>query len=226
MLDRRTAIAAALLVGLALAPTSGAQSQEPKPIPPGQEPTGALVAVQPGEGEAAGTPDVASQPGVSGVVGSSYTSPAWGYSLSWDPAVWTVEAESADPGYDGLQLGTPRSTLYVEGYEAFAGDAETCLRSAVVDVGGRDGTGEIEALPGRPTPLGPDLAPQQILLRYVQSYPDGSSAEMNEFVACLPLAAGASVLEITIQVPTSLYEAELPLATAVLATLILPPTAA
>lgn len=213
----RTTVTLALLVGLALAPVAGAQSQEPKPIPPGQEPAGTFESTP-----MAGTEAGPSEPH-SAVVGSSYTSPIWGYTLSWDPGVWAVEGEVSEEGYDGLQLGTPRSTVYVEGYAGFGGDAEACLRQAAIEVGQRDGVSGVEALPGRPTPFTLDEAPQQILLRYPQTFPDGSSAEIIEFVACQVLRPGEAVLETTFQVAASQYEAELPLATVLLDGLVLQP---
>ncbi len=218
---RRAAAVAALLVGLALAPVAGAQSQEPKPITPGQEPTGMLDATPVAGGTLVGTPEPGPTQPTSGVAGSTYTSPTWGYSLSWDPASWRVEGEVSEGGYDGLQLGTPRSTVYLEGYAMFGGDAEACLRDAVVGVGQREGVGEVEALPGRPTPLTAAEAPQQILVRYPQAFADGSSAEIVEFVACQELQPGVAVLETTFQVAASQYDAELPLATALLDTLAL-----
>ena len=216
---RRFAAAAALLVGLAVAPVVGAQSQEPKPIPPGQEPTGTLVGAQ---DDVSGTPDSGADQAVSGVVANSYLSPQWGFSLVWDPAVWAVEGEvsEAERQYDGLQLGTPRSTLYLEGYAGFDGNAEACLRDAVLEVGRRQGVGEVEALPGRPTPLTPAAAPEQILLRYPQTFGDGSTAEIIEFVACQELRSGAAVLETTFQVAASRYADELPLATSLLESLV------
>jgi hypothetical protein len=220
---RRPAAVAALLLGLALATGASGQSQEPKPIPPGQEPTGAVVGTPAVAGAPSGTPDAAPTQPATGVTGD-YTSPIWGYSLSWDPAVWAVEGEVSEEGYDGLQLGTPRSTVYLEGYAAYGGDAEACLQAAVIEVGQRDGVADVEALPGRPTPLTAAEAPQQILLRYPQTFPDGSTAEIMEFVACQELRPGVAVLETTFQTAASQYEAELPLATALLDGLVRLPT--
>jgi len=225
--SRRFVAAVALLVGFGLAPLVGAQSQEPRPIPPGQEPTGTLVGTPEGGAVASSTPTSEPEPTrpVAGVADNAYTSPQWGYTLSWDPAIWAVEGEvsEAEQRYDGLQLGTPRSTLYLEGYAGFGGDAEACLRGAVSEVGRRQGVSDVEALPGRPTPLAPTEAPQQILLRYPQVFADGSSAEIIEFIACQELQPGVAVLETTFQAAASQYPNELPQATALLGTLTLSP---
>src|SRR4051794_5775501 len=89
-----------LFVGLA----SGvvAQTQEHKP---------GVAASPVAASPVAATETPSSELPTTGVSGSSWEGPNWGVRLTWDPAEWNVEDEYITPGYDGLQLGTPISTV-------------------------------------------------------------------------------------------------------------------
>jgi hypothetical protein len=65
----------------------------------------------------------------SGIEGNSYTSPSFGFSISWDPETWTVpeEAEYSEPDYDSLNLDTATGPLWVTGWKAYDGNPATCL---------------------------------------------------------------------------------------------------
>jgi len=82
-----------MLLSIGLATGAVAQSQEPKPALP------ATPVAQPAS--------PASTEATTGVSGSSWQGPNFGVRIHWDPAVWSVEGESIEEGYDGLQLGTP-----------------------------------------------------------------------------------------------------------------------
>ena len=93
-----------------------AQSQEPKP------------------GRETATPSIAATPVASlattGLDDASWQSPIWGIQIEWEPETWTVENEQIDATYEGLQLGSEASTVYIEAYEGFNGSAEECLTAA------------------------------------------------------------------------------------------------
>ncbi|MGH2549056.1 MAG: hypothetical protein ACRDHN_06685, partial [Thermomicrobiales bacterium] len=57
---------------------------------------------------------------------NSYTSPTYGYSISYDDS-WTVDQDDTQGGYDLLKLDSDGSTFYLEGYPDYDGDPETCL---------------------------------------------------------------------------------------------------
>lgn len=61
----------------------------------------------------------------SGVSGNTYTSPGFGYSLSWDNS-WEVKDEAFQADYNMLRLDDSGSIVYVEGY-ADALDNDACL---------------------------------------------------------------------------------------------------
>jgi hypothetical protein len=65
----------------------------------------------------------------SGIEGTTYTSPNFGFSVNWDTAVWTVpdEAEYSEPGYDSLKLESDTGPIWVTGWEAYDGNPSSCL---------------------------------------------------------------------------------------------------
>ncbi len=82
--------------------------------------------------------------GDTGVDGSSYVSPTYAYSLSWDEDVWTVEDESSEDEVDSLTLESDLLTMYLVGYNSGDGDPETCLDNYLTVLDDRgDGDAEI-----------------------------------------------------------------------------------
>jgi hypothetical protein len=45
-------------------------------------------------------------------------------SVTWDPAEWTVEDEYLTRGFDGLRIGTDRSSVFIEAYDGYEGDPD------------------------------------------------------------------------------------------------------
>ncbi|MDQ4044199.1 MAG: hypothetical protein M3173_01950 [Chloroflexota bacterium] len=64
-----------------------------------------------------------------GVEGSTYTSPNFGFSVSWDPSVWTVpeDAVYSEPDFDTLMLDSGTGPLWITGWRAYEGNPATCL---------------------------------------------------------------------------------------------------
>jgi hypothetical protein len=207
LLRRMPLLSFGLLAFLAVALMAGAQSQEPKPKFPGTS-----------------VPETAAPVGstpVTGVSDSSWRGPNFGLRLDWDPAVWTVEGELIDRGYDGLQLGTPRSTVFVEAYEDFAGDADACLAEAEREIRARESATEVSVLEGRELPdLGEVRGPMR-LFGLVAKNADGMPYRALEFVACRTIVPGSAVLELTWQTAPASYNQEKPLVEALLSTVAL-----
>jgi hypothetical protein len=162
-----------MLLSTGLAARAVAQSQEPKPALP------ATPVAQPG------TP--ASGETITGVSGSSWQGPNFGVQIHWDPEVWSVEAESIDEGYDGLQIGTPISTVFIEAYDGFAGDDEAV------------------PLTNRPLPVAADVRGAAGLFGLTASLPDGTNYRGVEYVECRTIEPGEAVLEIAWQAVTQAF---------------------
>ncbi len=73
-----------------------------------------------------------SDTGVSGVDGTTYTSPQHGYSFSWNGSVWNVpaggELSKSDQAFDSLELDAPTGLTYIYAFDGYAGNAATCLQ--------------------------------------------------------------------------------------------------
>ncbi len=208
-LGRRTLFA--LLLTFSTIATVEGQSQESKPThqPPPATPTTAAD-------------NSAAAPGQSGVSGASWEGPYAGVSFSWDPEIWTVEQELIKPGYDGLQIGTPDSTIFVEAYEGFAGDADACLAASEEEIRNREGVSEVVRLEGRPLPATGELQGPSRLFGVVAAMTDGGPYRGIEYIECRSLISGTSVLELTWQTSAAAFNQELPLAEALLAAVEMP----
>lgn len=69
----------------------------------------------------------------SGIEGNSYTSPNFGFSISWDPNVWIVptDAEYSEDDYDSLYLDSETGAIFVTAWKQYNGNADTCLLGEV-----------------------------------------------------------------------------------------------
>jgi hypothetical protein len=184
-------LAIAVLLSTGLATVVGAQSQEPKPDLPA---TPAATPESPVSGEAA-----------TGVSGSSWQGPNFGVRIRWDPAVWSVEGEFIDVGYDGLQIGTPISTVYLETYNGFGGDAAACFAAAEQELGEREGVSEVVPLTDRPLPVAADVRGAAGLFGLTATLPDGNVYRGVDYVECRTVYPGETVLKITWQAVTQAF---------------------
>ncbi len=186
----------AMLLSTGLATVAVAQSQEPNPALP------ATPVTQPDSPASGDVP--------TGVSGSSWQGPNFGVRIHWDPAVWSVEAESIDEGYDGLQIGTPRSAVFLETYDGFAGDAEACFAAAEQEISAREGISEVVPLTDRPLPVAADVRGAAGLFGLTATLPDGNTYRGVEYVECRTVKPGEAVLEITWQAATQTFNEDFP----------------
>lgn len=197
-----------MLLSTGLAAGAVAQSQEPKPALPA---TPVAQPDSPASGEA-----------TTGVSGSSWKGPNFGVRIQWDPAVWSVEVESIDVGYDGLQIGTPSSTVFLEAYDGFAGDAEACFAAAEQEIGEREGVSEVVPLTERPLPVAADVRGAAGLFGLTATLPDGNIYRGVEYVECRTVKPGEAVLEITWQAVTRAFNEDFANVEELLATIEMP----
>src|SRR5215212_4306737 len=173
---RLSILSVVMLLSTGLATVAVAQSQEPKPALP-------ATPVAPPESPA-------SEEAATGVSGSSWQGPNFGVRIHWDPAVWSVEGESIAEGYDGLEIGTPISTVFLEGYDGFAGDAEACFSAAEQEIGEREGVSEVVPLTDRPLPVAADVRGAAGLFGLTATLPDGTNYRGVEYVECRTIEPG------------------------------------
>jgi hypothetical protein len=197
-----------MLLSTGLATVAVAQSQEPKPALPA---TPVVQPASPASGEA-----------TTGVSGSSWRGPNFGVRIHWDPAVWSVEGESIGEGYDGLQIGTSSSTVFLEAYDGFAGDAEACFAAAEQEIGEREGISEVVPLTDRPLPVAANARGAARLFGLTATLPDGTPYRGVEYVECRTVKPGEAVLEITWQSVTQAFNEDFANVEGLLATIEIP----
>jgi hypothetical protein len=207
-----TLLVAAALLSLGLIRITAAQSQEPKPVLPATPVAEADVAP-------IATP-------LSGVAATTWEGPNWGVRVTWDPADWTVENEFIQTGYDGLQIGTPRSTAYIEAFARFDGDADACLAEAEAEIAERPGVVDVLPISGRPLPVPAEEADAARMYGVTATLADGTIYRGVEYVECRTLVPGEAVVEITWQVVTGAFDEDLPLVQELFAAIELPDTGA
>lgn len=205
------ALMVSLLILSGVVVAVGAQSQEPKPVSLAGTPiSGAQADTSPAEIPA------------TGVLDGTWQGPTWGVRIAWSLDVWSVENELIDDGYEGLQLGTPDATAFIEAYEGFAGNAEQCLAGAERELRERENVVELELLDGRPLPdSGTSRGPAN-LFGLVATLPDGDSYRGVEYMECRTVVPGQVVLELTWQTTTRHFNDELPRASELFSAIAMP----
>jgi hypothetical protein len=181
-----------ILLSVALAAVAVAQSQEPKPELPA---TPVSHPATPVFDDAA-----------TGLSASSWQGPNFGVRIRWDPDVWSVEGEFIDEAYDALQIGTSISTVFLEAYDGFDGDAAACFAAAEQEIAEREGVSEVVPLSNRPLPVAEEVRGEAGLFGVTATLPDGNTYRGVEYVECRTVIPGQTVLEITWQVLTQAFD--------------------
>ncbi len=148
-----------------------------------------------------------------GVDGNSYTSPNFGYTVSWDPDIWEVEDESSEDGHDQLRLGDPINTVYLSGVEGFGGDPAACLEGTSDALDDGEGVSNYRPAEDRNgNSIGAesqDRAFAQYELTLTND--DGDRVRITNYVECRVLVPDEAVLAIVYIVATDEFEAQFPL---------------
>lgn len=135
--------------------------------------------------------------GETGVSGSSYTSPSFGYSFEWDRS-WEVKDEKSDDEYNMLRLDDDASILYFEGYSP-AIDVDECLTTYGISyVENVSGVSDFES-------TAPDESADGVLssdLTFVLTYEDDETGDdvavdFNGYVSCQEINDGDANLVVT-----------------------------
>lgn len=148
-------------------------------------------------------PAAAQEATPTGVSGDAYTSPTFGYRVTWDGAVWSVGDESSQNGYDSLQLTTKSSKLYLEGMYFYRGDPAACLDGERLRTADEnklaDLTPAVDA-GGQPA-VGQAVGSAHGVYRLVPTAGDGTTFDGFVYITCRTVLPGAAVLVITAFVP-------------------------
>lgn len=179
------------------------------------------------------TPEPTKTAAVSGVKGSTYTSPQHGYTFSWDKSVWQLPADSEvsdpDQAYDSLMLEADTGRLFISGYEGYQGDASTCLdqESTYFRTQGKGVTNWTPAKDANGNPLTEVTGTKSAWGVFNLTYqnPDDASAkpvELTDYIECRTLVPGESVIVIFATAPRALYNDHIDNVQAVIDTIKIP----
>lgn len=135
--------------------------------------------------------------GVSGVSGSTYVSPDFGYSLEWD-RTWEVRDERVETDYNMLRLDDDGSILYIEGYGEGLPVDECIETYGIAYVENSDGVTDLEAS----APAEGDDGTLSVDLTFLLTFDDEETGDPVEtefagFISCQEINDGAANLVIT-----------------------------
>lgn len=143
-----------------------------------------------------------------GVAGTSYTSPTFGYSLTWD-AAWSEAEASAESGFDTLDLSSDGASVSFWARTSADASPEPCLAERVAS--SRNLTGVRDFGPKRDASRQPiagvDGSRAFAVYTYTFAAGDGTPASYVQHVECRVLVPYESVVQITmITVPEDYAE--------------------
>jgi hypothetical protein len=153
------------------------------------------------------------QPSGSGVEGNVYTSPNFGYTITWDPGVWQVTDESYEDGGDYFEVTTLGGTSIVSfiAVEGYGGDASLCRDDANAILGETEGITAFTPTPhvdtGEPL-IGGDSA-LAFAIFDVTFTDESGTLQARSYLQCRTLVEGRAVLALIWIVPTQLFNTDL-----------------
>ena len=161
---------------------------------------------------------VAGWPAVAQVSGNSYTNPTYGYSLTWDDTVWTVDTN----GTGDLTLTAGDLSVTLQSGQFYSGDATACRDDLLQKLPGADNVESVrpynggEGISGESN--GRAFATSQVQL----SGSDGGQSQVVETIDCRTLVDGEAVLAIISTAPVSQFDAAYATIQTLLGTLSIP----
>lgn len=144
--------------------------------------------------------------------GTSYTGPMYGYTLEWDPKVWTMSTEVEGPGSDGLVLLGEYSTLSIVTYDRYGSDPLACLEGEAHYYGQENQSIEnwepvLDANGEELRYESDDLAWGVFSLTY--TYESGAVGDLYDYISCQPIPGQDAVLTVLLSADPNAYNDEL-----------------
>jgi uncharacterized protein len=133
-----------------------------------------------------------------GVAGNTYTSPSYGFALTWGEE-WRVVESVSQGGYDLLHLSNGVSDVYLEGYVGFGGDPVACREDVRSQLEAEEEGNQLSVAEGDDgAPLeGTDATGAYAVYDVTVAGDSGSSVDLAVYVDCRTLVPGGAVLAIT-----------------------------
>jgi hypothetical protein len=146
----------------------------------------------------------ATGPGIDGV---GYTSPTYGYHLTWDNP-WVAVAASSEGWTDVLQLTDGRSEIYLTGSAEGDESEEGCVQAVNDELVSIDGVTDVSVghgTDGKPL-QGRDAVGAYAVFGYTFGDEEGSRYQQTLYVACRHLGPGGSMLRVEHYAAANYYE--------------------
>ena len=152
----------------------------------------------------------------------SFTGPVYGYTVHFDPSVWSLATEIHEGSVDGVQLARDGTTFTIWAWNAYGNDPLVCLEGEIAYYSQEvDAISDWEpALDANGEPLryeGDNLAWGLFNLTYTTEC--GSSGPLVDYISCEPIPGQDAVLIALISTNPQIYDTEFELALDVLDTL-------
>jgi hypothetical protein len=154
---------------------------------------------------------------------TTYTSPSFGYTISYGPA-WQESESSTTNGSDRFVLFNGTSYITFTSETGFGGDPKACVEAFVAQLTSDPNVSNLKlAVDDSGAPLEGGTAATGAYATYDHDYkfPDRTEP-YTLYVGCIPLVPNEAVLAIVQNVPTAEYAQQVPLREALLRGLTLP----
>lgn len=138
-----------------------------------------------------------------GVQGNSYTSPVFGFSVTWDDT-WTVGDEQQKEGYTLLQLSNGTSIVTFEG-SATSLDPKACLNQVASNIEGSDSVSGFKPATGNEGPLGGDEDGRSWAVFDFTFKAQSGDVDYSAYLDCRTVVPNESVVVITQLVPAASF---------------------
>lgn len=161
-----------------------------------------------GDDEDEETPDT----DATGIDGNEYVGPNFGWELTWDDDIWTVDAEDNSGGSDFISLESedPSAFVLFLAIEDFDGDPDDCAEDWGDQIEDRGDAEDVEEATDLDVPDEPRGA-TGAAYTYSVEVRGGDTIDIVEYVQCYELVEGEAVLEVILQAPEDEYEDAIPL---------------
>jgi plastocyanin len=154
---------------------------------------------------------------------TTYTSPSFGYSISYGPA-WQESENSTTNGSDRFVLFNGTSYITFTSETGFGGDPKACVDAFVAQLTSDPNVSNLKLAvddSGAPLQGGTAATGAYATYNHLYKFPDRTEP-YTLYVGCIPLVPNEAVLAIVQNVPTAEYAQQVPLREALLRGLALP----
>lgn len=161
------------------------------------------------------------------VLGSAWTSPTYGFTVSWAGMDWQVDPTGSLAGVgperlDRLHLVNAASSLYFEGATRYQGDLAACVAEEANILSREPGVSDVRPYRDAAGAVVAEESAESSAAAFLLTLDVGGQAlELADYVECRPLVADEAVLIVTLVTNPALFEEELVAAREVMETITL-----